>query len=111
MHSIFYEHLTMVADLETDTITATIPALNPRGTIRSPHGASHYRLTLNGAAIDFEGRRLSKGLKNTGWLSLKEEQPEQVLEMRLKNTAGRFLFCGIRIEFAQLINGRFSDMR
>ena len=110
MHSIFYAHSTMTADLETGTVTATIPALKPQDMIRAPHGTSHYRLTFNGAAIDFEGRRLSKGLKNTGWLSLKEEQPEQVLEMRLKDTAGRFLFSGIRIEFAQLVNGKFYPM-
>ena len=110
MHSILYAQPSMTADLEAGTVTATIPALNPRDKIRAPHGTSHYRLTLNGAAIDFEGRRLSKGLKNTGWLSLKEEQPEQVLEMRLKDTAGRFLFSGIRIEFSQLINGKFYPM-
>ena len=79
--------------------------------INAQPGATHYRITMEGAALDFDNNKLSKDTTDSGWLSLNDLQQEQVLQVSLTNTAGRFLFGGVKIQFGQYNGGEICELK
>ena len=83
-----------------------VPAFSPEDLVSAPQGATHFRLTAMGAAIDFQANTYSLAGSETGYLAVSNRrQPELSLSHTVPGGSTHPLFLVLGIEFAQLNNG------
>lgn len=93
-------------DRATGTLTVDVPSCIPARMISSPKGATHFRLKVGGAAIDFEGNTFSVTTLESADVAISEEV-QGPLQFRQHVPPGSIhpLFLIFGIEFSQSVNG------
>jgi hypothetical protein len=87
-------------DTDTGLMKVEICAFDPQQRINAPESATHFKVVVNGAAIDFEKERVDWNYKETSFMSLSEYVEEPILlEQTLKPRPGQALLQAIGIAF------------
>jgi hypothetical protein len=86
--------------------SVSIPSFVPSVMISTPGGATHFRLVLAVADINFEGETYTLGDTETAWLPL-TEQPTAPISLAANAAAASThpIFLVMGIEFTQEVNG------
>lgn len=87
-------------------LAVEVPSFVPSGMMAIPHEATHFRLKIGGAAIDFEGHCHSTSTSVSADLPISEhEVGPQTLTATLPPGSSQPLFIVLSIEFLQSVNG------
>jgi hypothetical protein len=97
-------------DTDTGHMKVEIRPFDPQQRINAPESATHFKVVVNGAAIDFEKERNDWSYKETSFLSLSEDVAETILlEQTLKPRLGQAFLQAIGIAFyKQAADGHFE---
>jgi hypothetical protein len=99
-------------DRVTGKLTVTIPSFVPVGSIKAPQNSTHFKVSVTGAAFDFEAYTQEKDFHESGLLLLDgtPTQP-QVFEQQLSanSTGSLFLFVGISF-YKEILNGSMQKL-
>lgn len=83
-----------------------IPSFVPINMLAAPAGASHFRIVMAGAEVDFEGNTFVNGSAASAQLAI-DATPTEVLNLSAEVTANstKPLFVVLGVEFFQEVNG------
>lgn len=107
----FFAPYTADVDRAAGTVTIDVPAFVPTDMIAYPEGATHFRLVVSAAEVDFAENAYNVASLDTDELVLSALpiQPiNLVLNMSQANTDPLFVILGI--EFTQLVNGQMYTL-
>lgn len=91
-------------DRATGAMTIDVPAFSPAQMISGPAGATHFRLLIAGAAIDFDEGSFEKATSESDYLPMKAKE-QQAIQLMVKVAPGspHSLFLLLGIEFVQRV--------
>ncbi|NII28197.1 hypothetical protein HB364_24150 [Pseudoflavitalea sp. X16] len=98
-------------DTATGRMKIELRSFDPRQRIQLPEEvrATHFKIVLNGAAIDFEREQFQCGYQETDYLSMEEVTAPICLEQLLAPTPGQALLVAIGVVFyVQGEGGRYE---
>ncbi|GMQ26626.1 hypothetical protein Aoki45_33090 [Algoriphagus sp. oki45] len=81
------------------------PAFFPGDMIAIPNGATHYRLSATGVAVDFDSGIRSVSAASTGALSVLDAAVPQSLSVDKAPLSGSHFVYLLTVEFIQIVNG------
>lgn len=93
-------------------LTANIPAFIPANMVAAPAGATHFKITSAGAAIDFENETYEATVQSTAelpWNATATAVINLVNAVTANSTKPLFLVIGI--EFFQQVNGAMYSLK
>ena len=100
-----------IIDRAAGTMKVEIPAFSPL-LLEKPQNATHLRLTIGGAAIDFGNERISNAyVSGEHLLITKAPFAPQSLEVNVEAGSTHPLFMVMGIEFFELLHGRMTSFR
>ncbi|OMP78209.1 hypothetical protein [[Flexibacter] sp. ATCC 35208] len=103
--STFYAPYVATIDRAAGTATINVPAFIPNNMIAAPEGATHYKIFVGGAEIDFEGETFVNNILDSGELPLDRVATAPiVLSAVVTANSTRPLFLALGIEFFQRVN-------
>jgi hypothetical protein len=101
-----------VIDRVGGELGVVLPAFIPAKAIAAPSGSTHFKLSVAGAAIDFESSELESLMDETGIEPLSNDLlPAPIeLEVVLSANSTHPLFLALSIEFFQEVNGKYYSI-
>lgn len=99
-------------DRDTGNLTVDIPPFSPANMVAAPAGATHFKINLTGADINFETEEFFNGSADSGELVI-GSVPTAPLSLGVNVIAGTVnpLFLALGIEFYQQVNGKLYSLR
>jgi hypothetical protein len=102
----FFAPFTTTIDRVVGSLTTTIPSFVPNVMIGYPSGATHFKITAAGAAIDFEGQGFEQKLSESAVMPIDGTATAALnLVNNLTANSTHPLFLILGIEFYQEVNG------
>lgn len=98
-------------DTATGRMKIELRSFDPEQRIQLPEGVrgTHFKIALNGAAIDFEREQFQSGYKETDYLPMEDITSPICLEQTLAPTPGQALLVAIGVVFyVQGEDGRYE---
>jgi hypothetical protein len=93
-------------DRSTGTLTVDVASFMAANMISSPNGATHFRLKVAAAAIDFEGNTYSVDISTSADLAISQEvQGPLHFSQHVTTASIHPLFLIFGVEFFQSVNG------
>lgn len=110
--TLFAEYVPSI-DRATGELSVEFPPFISTVGIAAPAGATHFRISIAGAAIDFETQEIESLTDNTGILSFSNSViPAPIsLSVVLTENSANPLFLALGIEFFQEVNGQFYSLK
>ncbi len=100
--SVFYAQPSYTFDRATGNVTVGLPALMPAKMLNAPAKATHYRLTLGVATVDFTGETFDLHFTESADLALNAGQAEALtLTADIGANATTAVFTALTIQFIQ----------
>lgn len=101
----FYAPYAATIDRVAGTATLNVPAFIPNNMIAAPAGATHYKISVGGAEIDFEEETFVNNILDSGELPLdKVATAPMTLSAAVTANSTKVLFLAMGIEFFQQVN-------
>ena len=101
----FYAPYVANIDRAAGKATLTVPAFIPGNMIAAPAGATHYKVSVGGAEIDFEAETYVNDVMDSGELPLNNVATASMsLSAALTANSGKPLFLAMAVEFFQQVN-------
>ena len=109
----FYPPVIPAIDRATGTLKIDIPELIPSGDLFKPGGATHFRLVLGGAAIDFDNEKYTSAYARSEYFPLtKATVAPFSLTATLAPGTELPLFLTLGVEFFERIpSGEMMDLK
>lgn len=103
--STLYAPFTPSIDRVAGVTAVNIPSFIPINMVAAPAGASHFKITMSGAEVDFEGGSFVNGSAASTELAI-DSTPTEVLNLsaNLPANSTKPLFIALGIEFYQEVN-------
>ena len=112
LHNSFFASYDSEINREMGELKISIPPFIPSKFIAPPVSATHFKLNVAGAALDFESDEFSVELDESPLLALDSGQTdEMVLKARVPANTSVPLFLVLGIEFHQEMNGMMYPLR
>jgi hypothetical protein len=101
----FFAPYTATIDRVTGAFTVAIPAFIPSAMVGNPGGATHFRIAMGGASIDFQQQVSEHATTDSGYLPLNGVATAPLsLSVSLSPNSAHPLFLGMAVEFFQEVN-------
>jgi len=111
-YSTFFAPFTPSIDRTAGTLKVDVPAYIPGNMIAAPQGATHYKITVAGVEIDFEGGTYVMNMTSTPEIVLGPQNEAAVALSNAMTAASTHpLFIAFGIEFFQQVNGAFYPLK
>ncbi|RFS20087.1 hypothetical protein DVR12_20420 [Chitinophaga silvatica] len=110
--STIFAPYTAVIDRAAGTATVNIPVFDALNMVSAPAAATHCKIRVGAAAIDFEAETFVNGYADSSDIAL-EAAPPLAMSQQVTLTAGSThpIFLVLGVEFFQLINGALYSLR
>jgi len=110
--STFYAPFAAAIDRVAGKTTVSIPSFIPINMVAAPVGATHFRVMMSGAEVDFEAKTFVSGSAMSEQLAL-DSTPTQVMTLSVDVTANstKPLFIALGIEFFQEVNDGLYNLK
>jgi len=92
-------------------VSLTIPSFDPQEMLNRPKGATHSRLVMGGATVDFIGQQHSTVKNSSGYLSYNAETGMQQFGVRLPAGSAHPVFVAFGVEFYQEVNRGYYSLK
>jgi hypothetical protein len=103
---------TPVIDRVSGTLSISVPSFVPDRMLQVPEGASHYRISSAGAAVDFEQKKHAAEVQHTAILPWNGSAAAAVLLTHTLPAGSTLpLFVAMGIEFYQEMNGGLYPLK
>lgn len=108
----FYAPYAAVIDRAAGKTSVTIPPFVPINMVAAPFGASHFRIMVSGAEVDFEANTFVNGSAMSGQLALDTTLTEALnLSVDVPANSTKPLFLALGIEFYQEVNAELYGLK
>lgn len=105
LRSTFYAPNTANIDRVAGTISLNVPAFILGNMIAAPQGATHYRVHVGGAEINFEAETFVNSVLDSGELPIDRIATAPLaLSAAVRANSTKVLFLAVGIEFLQQVN-------
>ncbi|WP_201747905.1 hypothetical protein [Chitinophaga vietnamensis] len=107
-----YAPFTASIDRAAGVLKVDIPAFTPANSLVVPPGATHFKMQIAGAEIDFEAETSVNGVAATAELPI-DAKPTALVSLSTNVTAAtkKPLFLAFGIEFYQQVNGALYSLK
>ena len=96
-------------DQQTGNCRLTVPAFKIRDCIKAPKRATHFRISVATAAIDFDANKGDSAIDDSEHRSLRSTTPLAIdFETRLELHTGRIMILAAALEFFQIVGGKMN---
>ncbi len=111
-NTLFAEFLTNI-DRATGVLDVQMPPFISAEGIAAPAGATHFKISIGGAAIDFETQEIESLTDSTGIIPFSNDIMAAPILLSVVLTASSTdpLFLALGIEFFQEVNGQFYSLK
>lgn len=112
LKSSFYAPYVADIDRAAGTLKVTIPPFIPGNMIGAPAGATHYKVSVGGAEIDFEAEKYVNNVLNSGEQPLDYELTNPIeISAGITPNSPKPLFLALGVEFFQLVNDKLYTLK
>jgi hypothetical protein len=110
--STFFAPFAANIDRAAGTLAISIPAFIPGNMITAPAGATHYKVSVGGAEIDFEAETYVNTVLDSGERPLNNVLTAPIdISAAITANSGKPLFLALGIEFFQQINNALYTLK
>jgi hypothetical protein len=110
--STIFAPFTAVIDRAAGTAAVNIPALDVLGMVSAPPAATHFKVRIGAAAIDFEAETFENGTTDSQDLEVLAGPPVNLnLQVALTANSTHPIFLVLGVEFFQQVNGALYSLR
>ena len=107
-----YAPFTAAIDRATGGLMVIVPAFIPINMIAAPAGASHFKIVMAGAEVDFENERFVNGSAASEQLEISATATADLgLAVNVTANSTNPLFVVLGIEFYQQVNGALYSLK
>jgi hypothetical protein len=112
LQSTFYAPYVANIDRVAGTVKLNVPAFIPANMVAAPAGATHYKVSVAGAEIDFEAETFVNSTLDTGQLPLDNVATAPMeLTANVTPNSTKPLFLAAAIEFFQQVNNQLYSLK
>lgn len=110
--STLFAPFTAAIDRAAGTLRVDIPPFSPANMLASPIGATHFKILVGGAEVDFEAETFVNGLANSEEIAIDGTDTTAMnLLANVTSNSTKPLFLSLGIAFYQLVNGVFYTLK
>lgn len=111
LSSTLYAPSTTAIDRVAGSLTVDIPAFIPENKVAAPAGATHFKINMAGAEVDFEGNQFTGEVQSTAELPIDTTLTDPInLAAAVTANSTQPLFLLVGIEFSQEVNGEMYPL-